>query len=363
MSGYTTIAAVSGDDNNHLWRVIVTVGLSVMLLGCLAWPVGIVPKTDFNKGDNATWLGVEWVSESHSAGEINALADALDWQQIKHVFVYTSYLKPDGRFNHNHSQSSKFVQGLKAARPNTTVQAWIGLPLTYVDLADATVRDRVVEFCTNLIQEEGFDGIHLDPEPIINDDADVLALLDELRREIGPNATISIATRRIWPVQLGSKLSVLSRFAWQTDYYREIAQRVDQIAVMTYDSGLPLPSLYRRWVSMQVVQLSRAVDGIQVELFIGVPTSEEWTPTHWPSAENMASGLKGVIDGLNDPNALPSAVSGVAIYPHWEMDDGEWVLYESLWLNRRLDSNKSDLSAVADPADQLAPHLRVSKPC
>jgi len=85
---------------------------------------------------------------------------------------------------------------------------------------------------------------------------------------------------------------------------------------------------------MQVVQLSQALGDVQVELLVGVPASKERTLTHWPNAENMTSGLQGVIDGLNDPKAQPFAVTGVAIYPYWEMDADEWMSYGLLWLNR-----------------------------
>jgi spore germination protein YaaH len=317
----------------HLGPVLVIFGFGVVLLVSIVQSTAVVPATHFNNGTNAVWLGVEWVYGSHSLEEINALANDLGRRQIRYVFVYTSYLKSDGQFNHTYSRAGEFVQTLKTMQPDTSIQAWIGLPLAHVDLADAMTRRRIVDFCSCLVYNEGFDGVHLDPEPVVDGNASVLVLLNELRREVGPDAAISMATRRIWPAQ-SFKLPIIAKFAWQADYYRKIAERVDQVAVMTYDSGLPLPSLYRHWVSMQVVQLSQAIDDVPVELLIGLPTSEEWTLTHWPNAENITSGLQGVIDGLSDPNAQPSVVAGVAIYPYWEMDADEWASYESLWLNR-----------------------------
>jgi len=103
---------------------------------------------------------------------------------------------------------------------------------------------------------------------------------------------------------------------------------------MTYDSAMPLPQLYRQWARFQVVEISRAVDGAGVDLVFGIPTSEERTWTHWPNAENMRSGLQGVIAGLNDAAARPAAVTGVAIYPYWETDAAEWATYEALWLGQ-----------------------------
>ena len=101
---------------------------------------------------------------------------------------------------------------------------------------------------------------------------------------------------------------------------------------MTYDSGIGTSALYRQWSRFQVIQISNAVAGTGVELFFGIPTSEENSFVHNIQAENMLSGLTGVIKGLNDKAARPEAVTGVAIYPYWETDRNEWSLYHQLWL-------------------------------
>ncbi len=108
--------------------------------------------------------------------------------------------------------------------------------------------------------------------------------------------------------------------------------RFDQMAVMAYDSTLTSAWLYRQWLRFQVIGISKAVQGTQVELLFGVPTSEEPTATHRPDIENVSNGLQGVLDGLNDQEAVSGAVQGVAIYPYWEMDASEWATYEALWL-------------------------------
>lgn len=276
------------------------------------------------------WLGVEWVNEAHSPEEIAVLADVLTKQQIQYVFVYTTYLKPDGQFNPTYAYAAEFVQTLKAVNPELNVQAWIGLPLTYAELSNRVIRT-IVQVCINLVQE-GFDGIHLDPEPVSSNDLNVLALLDEVRDALGPEFTLSIASRRIWPIFPSVDWPIVGRVAWHASYYREVASRVDQIVVMTYDSAMPLACLYRHWIRFQVIEVSRALDGTGVQVFFGIPTSEEMTWTHYPWAENMRSGLKGVIDGLNDAASRPTVVTGVAIYPHWETDATEWRIYEELWL-------------------------------
>lgn len=316
----------------RLWFGLLIVTGCVFLRGCFLRPATNFPGAHFNQGTNAVWLGVEWVDQAHSAAEILNLANILDKQQIRYVFVYTSYLKPGGHFNPTYSYAGQFIQTLKATEPDLNVQAWIGLPLEYVDLGDSAVRRQIAEFCTILVREEGFDGIHLDPEPVFSNDQDLLKLLDEIRSTTGPGATLSIAARRIWPILSDVEWLVVGKIAWHAGYYREVANRVDQIAVMIYDSAMPFAALYRHWSRFQVVEISQAVNGTGVDLFFGIPTSEEKTLTHWPMAENITSGLQGIIDGLNDAEACSSAVTGVAIYPYWETDEAEWSIYQRLWL-------------------------------
>jgi hypothetical protein len=301
---------------------------------CIFRPATTFSGAHFNQGTNAVWLGVEWVNEPHDTREIVTLADDLNRRQVRHVFAYVSYLKSDRRFNPTYSHAAGFVQTLKAIQPDLSVQAWIGLPLDHIDLSDVVVRKEIAEFCVDLVRDRGFDGIHLDPEPISSDDTGVLALLDEVRGALGTEPTLSIATRRIWPIFSDVRWPIVGRVAWRTSYYREVARRVDQIAVMTYDSTMPLAPLYRQWVRFQVIEISRAVDGTGVQLFFGIPTSEEETWTHWPDAENIRSGLQGLIGGLNDAEAQSAAVAGAAIYPYWDTDEAEWAIYKALWLGQ-----------------------------
>lgn len=236
--------------------LILTIMLAAGLAGLAGRPAVLVPGhvagSNVDRQTNAAWLGVEWVSELHSANEIAALARELRERGITHAYVYVSYLKPDGSFNPTYSAAQELTYTLHAVDPGLDVQAWIGLPLRdgkggYVDLTDEATRRAITEFCRELVQDKGLDGIHLDPEPVVSGDTALLALLDEVRQAIGPEATFSIAARRIQPLALGPLAGLLDTFAWRPSYYRAVAQRVDQVAVMIYDSRLPLPSLYHWW--------------------------------------------------------------------------------------------------------------------
>jgi hypothetical protein len=129
-------------------------------------------------------------------------------------------------------------------------------------------------------------------------------------------------------------LPVLTLIGWSGGYVRELARRVDQLALMTYDSGLGDERLYWQWSRFQAIQASRVVEGLPVELYLGVPVSKERAVMHNPDVENVRSGIEGLVAGLNDAEARPGQVTGVAIYPHWEADADDWAMYEKLWLGR-----------------------------
>jgi hypothetical protein len=322
---------------NVLRALLVVSGLLTLLVlrGCVVRPATSYPGSHFNRGQNAAWIGVEWVNEVHTTNEIKALADDLKQHQIVYVFAYTSYLKDSGVFNPTYAHAADFIRTLKAAQPDLKVLAWIGLPLSYVDLGNASVRQKVKTFCADVVSQSGFDGLHLDPENIADGDQNVLALLDETRQAIGPHMILSIATQKAWPVFADAPPSQwIGPILWSSGYFREVARRVDQVAVMIYDSGLASPLLYRQWSRFQVIQVSKALAESHIQLFFGVPTSEEETPTHHVSGENITSGLTGIIDGLNDDEARPDAVTGVAIYPYWETDAAKWAGYNQAWLGQ-----------------------------
>ncbi|MCC7451019.1 MAG: hypothetical protein IT324_26625, partial [Anaerolineae bacterium] len=319
----------------RLLGLAVILSLFLFVRGCVLRPANSNTGGQFNQGRNAVWLGVEWVNEPRTDAAIKQLARDMAQRQFQYGFVYTTYLRNNGSFNPTFAHAVNFLQVFKSEQPSIKLLAWIGLPLRNslgnVDLSDSITRRKIVDLCVELVHNTGFDGIHLDPEIVHDNDKNVLRLLEEVRQTIKP-ALLSIATRHIQPLFPNVTIPLGDLLGWHSAYYRDVATRVDQIAVMSYDSTLPLGVLYRLWMRFQVINISKAIQGTGVELLFGVPTSEESTATHNPSAENMANGLQGIIDGLNDHESIPAAVSGVAIYPYWETDTAEWSIYESRWL-------------------------------
>lgn len=310
---------------------------------CVFRPADSFDGAHFNRGTNAAWLDVDWVNEPKTPEQIAGLVRDLQAHQIRYAYVYVSYLKDSGSFNSTYAYAATFVRAVKAIDPALSVQAWIGLPVRghsilasggYVDLGNPSTRDTIAALCAQMTGQAGFDGVHLDPEPIATGDGDLLTLLDQVRQAIGPQATLSLAARHIQPVLPDLPVPAIDTFLWRGEYYRQVAARVDQIALMSYDSHLPLPQFYRLWVRFQVIGISNALTDHPPQILIGISPSQERTSSHWPSAENMTTGLEGIVDGLNDRATTFRAIEGVAIYAQWEASPADWRAYDTLWLGR-----------------------------
>ena len=112
-----------------------------------------------------------------------------------------------------------------------------------IDLGDLGQRQRMVAECRGLM-DEGFDGIHVNVEPIANGDDEFLALLRALRTAVG-SGMLSVSTAKPGPFAL----AIAPNFFWSPSYYALVGNAVDQVVVMAYDTALFTPSLYRRYAS------------------------------------------------------------------------------------------------------------------
>lgn len=317
--------------------LVILLGINLLVVrGCIWRSADDFHGSNFNRGTNGAWLSVDWVNLPHSDAEIIALSNDLHQQQIQYVFVFTTYLKPDGTFNSSYNYAEDFLDTLHTANPDLKILAWIGLPLDvadwgYVDLSRSEVHQHIADLSLSLISL-GFDGIHLDLEPIHNKNEDVLNLLELIQPQLPSDKMLSIATPRIFPIAPELPIPLNTLPAWTADYYQQIGRRVDQIVVMTYDSGMPTAWLYRHWIKFQVIEVSQALKNVDVEVLIGISTSRQETNTHRPRAENIKSGLDGLTYGLNDRGTISDRIHGIAIYPYWETTDADWDIYTESWL-------------------------------
>jgi hypothetical protein len=328
-----------------LRRRLVAVALGLGVAATLgSWYVAFGPAGDlaahpFNQDRNAAWLAHHWLERDHTEAEVETLLAQLSSHGVLYVFPHLIPFNGAGRLPlHSREQMRRFIETSRRVAPGLRVLPWVGgLRVGYrrtragtLDLADLGQRQRIVAECRGLV-DEGFDGIHLNIEPVDNGNVAFLALLRALKTAVGPDRMLSLSATRIAP----APLPFAPNFVWTTDYLIRVASVADQVVLMTYDTGLPTPMLYRRYLTYAASSATRALleSRSRARVLVGVPTYDGTGLMHRAGVENLGHALPGVIAGLRGLGA-GGTFEGVAIYAEWTTDAQEWALYETLWRGR-----------------------------
>lgn len=330
-----------------LVALVVLVSLSGFTLWRLSTTVTNFPGAHFNQGKNAVWLEHTWAGDIHSGAEFDALAAQLEHEQIRYVYAHVGPMRSDGSIPDSLAPEAATLSAqLHARLPNVRVLAWIGQleaasgqPAdTTVNLAQPQVRAGIVNTAVHFVRADGFDGIHYDIEPITNNNSHFLDLLTETRAALPPGAILSISAQKWapnahiadWAYGLGK-----ANAWWTSYYYSRVAEYVDQLVVLTYNTAMPTTELYQLTVKQETANILDAVRGGHhiPEVLIGVPTYDGDDFWFRGTSENMESALEGVTAGLNsDRNTTPFV--GVAVYRLATTDQHEWATYDRLWLGK-----------------------------
>jgi hypothetical protein len=226
-----------------------------------------------------------------------------------------------------------FLATARRVAPGMKVLPWVGgLRVGYrrskpgtLDLGDLGQRQRIVAECRGLM-DEGFDGIHVNVEPVANGDDEFLALLRALRTAVG-TGTLSVSTAKPGPFAL----AFAPNFFWSPAYYALVGDAVDQVVIMAYDSALPTPGLYRRFVAYAASSASgNFVRSARTRVLVGIPTYEDHGLMHRKGVETPENALAGVVAGLRGRTG-GGTFEGVALYAEWTTDPEDWEMYERVW--------------------------------
>ncbi|MFN7955339.1 MAG: glycosyl hydrolase family 18 protein [bacterium] len=328
------------------WRVRAAFALGAIVLAALvAWWV-IPPRatpapsgTSYDRRDNAMWLSRHWLHEPVSDDELDVLVARLASHGIATVYPFLGPMDERGwpgwrdrgvirRFRHQ--QARDFRQRLRDRAPNVRVVPWTGgIYREDVVLADRARIAGFLEQARWLTTDGGFDGIHLNVEPLHDDDPEFLAFLAELREELPAGRLLSVAAYP--PTTL---LHPYKRVHWSRGYLDRVCRVADDLAVMTYDTALRWPTIYVRLMALWTRELATlpAVRASECELRLGVPTYEDVAPWHDPRTETVTTALVGIRSGLARLASAPTAVRGIAIYADWTTDADEWARIDGEWI-------------------------------
>ena len=286
---------------------------------------------------NALWARHWWIGDEKSTCEYRTLARQIRQLGLTDVFFHGGPLRPDGTVDPNRYLHAKdLVVAMHDLVPGVRIQVYLGQfegtrPGTDdLDLTNADNRARVVQ-SAGIFLDLGYDGIHYDIEPLMNDDAPFLELFDRTRELTrARHAVLSTAVEE-------RQADVDSGFDAKpepsrptTDWLLTLAEHVDQLAIMTYDSGQKTPEDYERWTEYQTRTIGDLVAD-KVTLFIGVPTDKAFSDAH-TSAENAGTGSRGLRRGVA---ALPPDKArhvGGAIFAEWVSTEEDYATFEREWV-------------------------------
>ena len=255
----------------------------------------------YNKAQNATWIAHEWVGERKSEAAVQDLVQKLNQYQIDTVFVHAGSLESDGHIEGEvYAYASDFLD--KARRYDDSIRylAWIGDVRGTLDDEEANLRENLVREVMIMSEFVDFDGVHFKFD---NSDyfEDLLALVKDSRAIVSAGKLLSVAFGAV-----PSKKE-----------FREFGEYIDQFVVFTkYEADYD--DWWYRWLIKERVRKGSNRVGDDELLFV--------------VSDDLGNALKGIVRGLNDFRTSEEKISGVAIYPMWEMNEDKWKTFAASWL-------------------------------
>lgn len=290
------------------------------------------------RGHDALWLGHAWVDGRRTPADLAALRDRLHGTGIHDLYVHTGPLAHDGGLDPRlYPAAGRFIADVHRTMPGVRVQAWLGDTVAHdgaagLRLDDPAVRDRVRASAARILAA-GFEGVHLDLEPVASGDTGYLRLLESVHVLTEDHGVpLSAAAPQIDPLPGLHTLAGLS-FShpkwWSERYFGQVARRCDQIAVMAYDTGMPTASLYGGYVARQTTLALQATPR-STDLIIGLPAYHTSNLGHHAYAETVTAAVRGARVSLAREDR-GRRTFGLALYVDFHATAGDWQAYRAGW--------------------------------
>jgi len=303
--------------------IFISIGIFILFAFVIFKPVN---KNIILQGENGIWLTHRWVDNIHTEEEIIRLCENLKNSNIKHLFLHIGPIDTFGKISElKYLYADSFLIQIRKTYPEIiSIQAWIGQiekkGRGILDIEDSIIRNNIV-LTIDQLQDYGFDGVHIDIEPILDNDTSFLKLLDEININKKENFLLTVATPKIIPTNFfGFEKKFLSITGlWSPKYYKIISQKTDFLVVMLYDTAIKNKYLYTLFISKEVSLLTRILNK---EVMFGIPSYDDKKNNFNPEIENILSALNSINLGLKYGNN--ETYMGFSIYADWTTDSSEW---------------------------------------
>lgn len=300
-----------------LQRVLALVAAVVVVVAAL----GILLRMQYagdpaawavSDGSNALWLAPDGSDDAAASLPPDAVAG-----QISDVYLYAGAMAGDGALPEAAvADATGLLDLVTDALPDARVSAWALPAGENADLTDELTRERIAESARALV-DAGFDGVHFDVAEIRNNAPGLVPLLEATREALPEDAVLSAAAPRLEPLAgMGLPLGLIADDAgyWSTTYLSRVADNVDQVALRTDRTGMPLDSLYGGLVAQQAQTALETVPE-DVDLFVGFPDPAGDT------AETAEATARGARLGLTD---FGEERPGFGLAVHGAGEDTPW---------------------------------------
>ncbi|MEV6884202.1 glycosyl hydrolase family 18 protein [Streptomyces sp. NPDC051135] len=293
----------------------------------------------YTRNRDAIWLGHAWVDGRKTDADLAAFARRVRTTGIRDLYVHTGPMEHDGTLPKSlYPRAHWLIDAVHRQLPGVRVQAYLGDVLATespdgMRLERAATRAAVVDSARQVL-DVGYDGVHLDLEPLHSGDRNYLSLLDDVRAVTrARDAQLSVAAHQIDPLPgFHSFWGTVAGHPkwWSQAFFGQVARRVDQVAVMSYDTMQPLESLYGGYVAQQTALALEATPPT-THLLMGLPFYHENRFGHWNHAETVAAAVRGVRLGLSRTDADRERF-GVAAYIDFAATEEDWTSYRDGWV-------------------------------
>ena len=283
-------------------------------------------------GHDGLWLGPGWLTSSGPgpadtpAGRAQ-LAQRLRASRVADVYVPAGQAGADGRLTAV-PRAGSLLSWFHRTFPQVTLCAGLtgAVGHGHLDLDDGATQQHLVASARSLLRA-GFTGISYDLSPVASGDAGLLTVLARTRA-LHP-AVLSVDTPKLEPLSgMGLPAALIMRHPvfWTASYLSQVASRVSQVAVLGFDTGVPLSSWYSGYVKHETAVALRSVPA-KVRLVMAAPANGGGN-------ESVAATIHGARVALTSAGRGRAASFGIGLYTVGTATGGDWSAYQADWVRK-----------------------------